>query len=199
MYVVDLMPGPLAALVYRWREQRAPESVGFDEAHGTETASFDWFGNYEPTRPTVVDEVLDALRIDWPRWTFVDLGSGKGRVLLVAARRPFARVVGIEASARLHQVARANLAAVGPTVAPVHLFHADVRDAPVPSGPLVLFLYNPFGADVLVDVLGRLGARPLLVVYVNPVHAAVVEQASFAQVARGRPGEVQHWRIYRRG
>jgi SAM-dependent methyltransferase len=40
---------------------------------------------------------------------FVDLGSGTGRVLFMAARRPFRRVVGIESDVRLSEIARANL------------------------------------------------------------------------------------------
>jgi SAM-dependent methyltransferase len=42
---------------------------------------------------------------------FVDIGSGKGRVVLAASRLPFGRVVGVEISESLNEVARSNLAA----------------------------------------------------------------------------------------
>jgi len=196
--LLDWIPWPFDELVERWRAERDPENVAFDVAHGTDTARFDWFGNYEPTHAAVVDEVLDALALDWSRWTFLDLGSGRGRVLLIAAQRPFKRVVGIEVAAGHHRAAHANVKAFGPTVAPVVLLHGDVQDQPLPDGPLALFLYNPFPDDVLERVLARVGTREAVVAYVRPIHAAVVEAAGFVEVARGREAIPQHWRVYRR-
>jgi len=196
--VLDWVPWPFDELVHKWRGEHDPENVAFDVKHGTSTSRFDWFGNYEPTHAAVVDEVLDALDLDWPRWTFVDLGSGKGRAVLIAAQRPFRRVVGIERSAGHHSTAHANVATFGPTAAPIALVHADVMEQPLPDGPLVLFLYNPFGDDVLERVLARAGTGEAAVAYVRPQHAAVVESAGFVEVAHGRDGAVQHWRAYRR-
>jgi hypothetical protein len=179
--------------------QRAPESVAWDEEWGTETARFD-LDNYEPTLPAVIDACLDALDVDLAKRTFVDLGSGKGRVVLQASRRPFLRVVGIEHHLALHEAAERNLAIVEGRripLAPVHLFHGDVRDHPLPEGPLAVFLYNPFGAHVLAGVLERLRARDVRLIYVNPVDEAIVEAAGWRVVREG--GEVKPWlwRIYR--
>src|SRR2546430_8863932 len=39
---------------------------------------------------------------------FIDFGSGKGRVLFVAAHYPFRKVIGVELSAKLNQIASSN-------------------------------------------------------------------------------------------
>src|SRR5207237_3599958 len=49
---------------------------------------------YQPTEPSLFHEMLNALNIDFREFTFIDLGSGKGRVLLMAANYPFRRIVG---------------------------------------------------------------------------------------------------------
>jgi predicted RNA methylase len=168
---------------------RDPAGLAFDRQHGTETRWLD-LGNYEPAPPEIVEQALDAVPVDPRGRTFVDLGSGKGRVVLLASRRPFARVVGIEHKASLHEVARRNQAAyersVG-VVSPIHLLCGDVADHPLPEGPLVVWLFNPFGADVLRPVIARLRDREVHLVYVYPVARSLVEAAGFGVVAEGGP------------
>src|SRR5438105_15577545 len=67
------------------------------------------YGIYRPTSWLVLHRLLRDLDVD-ERDVFVDIGSGMGRVVLMAARRPFKRVIGIERSAELVEVARMNLA-----------------------------------------------------------------------------------------
>ena len=64
---------------------------------------------YEPTDPKSFCAVLGNLRINYERFVFIDLGSGKGRALLMAAEFPFKEIVGIELSRQLHQVAQRNI------------------------------------------------------------------------------------------
>src|SRR5687768_17287549 len=114
-------------LLRRWRD---PEDDGrrFDVRYGTETCWFDLW-NYEPTPPRIVDEVLQALPIEPQALTFVDLGSGKGRVVLLASRYPFRAVVGIEHRAALHAAAERNrqiFERSGERRSPIHLLCGDV-------------------------------------------------------------------------
>ena len=76
--------------------------------------------------------------------------------------------------------------------------HADAAAYPLPEGPLVLFLANPFGAETMRRVLDRVVARPgsdeTVVVYFNPVHAEVfAEHPTLAVHAQG-----SDWVVYRR-
>ena len=89
-------------------------------------------------------------------YTFIDLGAGMGRAMLLAAEYPFRAVVGVELHPTLARIARGNLAkwrAAGRARAPVRFHCRDAAEFPLPPGPCVAFLFNPFGAPVLRRVL----------------------------------------------
>lgn len=175
-----------------------PDGARFDAEHGTETSWYD-LANYEPTPPAVLEAALDAVPRPLDGLTFVDLGSGKGRAVLLASRRPFRAVVGIEHREALHRVALRNFARFGAHCrCPVHLLCGDVADHPLPDGPLLLWLFNPFGADVVRACLARLSRRhEQWLVYVVPREAPTVVAAGFALVASGGPDDCP-WAVFRR-
>ena len=108
---------------------------------------------------------------------FVDYGSGKGRVVLVAARYPFKRVVGVEVSARLNRIAAANVRRTARRLAcaDVRLVTANAADYAVPPDATVFYLYNPFKHGVFRAVVDRIcdslaaAPRRVTIVYANPV------------------------------
>jgi tRNA1(Val) A37 N6-methylase TrmN6 len=78
-----------------------------------------------------------------PDDTFLDLGAGKGRaVFLAAARYPFKRVIGVELSKDLSDVARANIDRLRDQLIcqDVHIVNADVLDYEIPDDVTVVFL-----------------------------------------------------------
>jgi hypothetical protein len=129
--------------------------------------------------------VVRALGARLPAFAFVDVGSGKGLAVMQASRHPFREVVGIEMSPALHAIAEGNatrFAAAHPDAAPMRFVVGDASTAPLPDGPAVVYLYNPFDATVLAPFAARLArstsqGRELLVAYVNPVHRDVFEGA----------------------
>jgi len=64
---------------------------------------------YDPTQPTYLFWTFRNLPIEAREYSFVDFGSGKGRVLIAAAKHPFLQVVGVDHSRDLHQAATANM------------------------------------------------------------------------------------------
>ena len=139
---------------------------------------------YEPTPLRKFDRALGLLDLDPGRYHFVDFGSGKGRVLLLAARHPFREVVGVEVSRTLHDVAVANVAAFRSGRAdcpPIRCVCSDARDFEPPAGDLLAFFYNPFDAEVLAPVLDRVVAATmgagasLAIIYINPLHHRMIE------------------------
>ena len=132
---------------------------------------------YFGVAPSVLRQILDRLRLPYEQYTFIDLGSGKGRALLIASEYPFCAVAGVELSAELHAVAIANIARYqGSQRRCAHLtsVEADAAEFVFPAGPLVLYLWNPFEAPVLASVLANLEValfrepRPALLIYVQP-------------------------------
>jgi len=136
--------------------------------------------NYGGCQPSVVRHALDQVP-EPRRCAFVDLGCGKGRVLAVASEYPFRVIAGVELSPTLARVAEDNAATVAarhPGRTPITVRIGDATVVPLPDGPLVVFMYNPFGAEVMGRLVARLEAeagRELYVVYVNPVHGALLD------------------------
>ena len=190
--VADYVPTPLA---WRsWRARRAGRS--FDRRHGTDTqghvdvaalgvdeaiaAHAVW---YEPSSIPKAQCALRHLGVRHEEHDFLDVGSGKGLIPMLAARYPFRRVVGVEASRELHEVAVANLRlyeASGRSRVPVTLLNTDVLAYRFRETNHVVYLYNPFDDQVLRDFVARLLTVPpsmnVVVAYVNPVHRGVIEE-----------------------
>ena len=132
---------------------------------------------YSPADGEALRKAIRSLRIKYSEYTLVDLGSGKGKAVMVAANFPFRSVVGIEYSRLLNRVARANLENPNRPFTrshSVHIVHADAVHFPPPEGPLVVLLCDPFRGPVLRDMLQHLKSnieenpRPLKLIYMNP-------------------------------
>jgi tRNA1(Val) A37 N6-methylase TrmN6 len=126
---------------------------------------------------------------------FVDIGSGKGRLLMLARLMGYARVIGVEFSPILHAAALQNLAAFtgGQSATQIELFNMDATAYEIPEEDCVMFMFNPFHEPVLDDFLEHL--RPqlqnrrtaLYIVYVHPTARGIIESCGlFAKrAARG--------------
>lgn len=115
-----------------------------------------------------IQDALDGIPHDV---TFVDLGSGKGRALIVAARLGFKRVVGVEFAPALADISMRNLKITG-TQAEVIV--DDAGEWLPPTGPLCLYLYSPFSIEVMRKVADKIRNRcdETWIAYLNPTSAA---------------------------
>jgi len=187
----------------------------FDRAHGVETggihrlsrmtlvgASADQGSGYIACDPADFADAMQALPPPLDAYTFIDLGSGKGRALLLATAYPFRRIIGVEFSAELHHAAQANF-----TKRPdprVDLVLADCLTYAFPRDPLVLYLHNPFDEKLVQAVADRAmrawreTPRGFWVVYLNPRHAACWQASGWRNVARSgtRPAPRQTWMVF---
>lgn len=174
----------------------------FDREHDTDTSgtvsaeemrkrsnhpAFQHMTVYGGSQPSLVRTALSKLpHLD--RCTFVDLGCGKGRPLLVASEFPFRDIVGVELSADLARTARRNAEIVAeryPERSRVRVEEGDATEFRLPDGDLVVFLYNPFGAPLVAKVVQRVEEalirdphRRLFVVLYNPVNGALFDAST---------------------
>jgi SAM-dependent methyltransferase len=135
---------------------------------------------------------------------FVDIGSGKGRVLCCAARKPVRRVVGVELSAGLCREARDNAERLRGRRAPITVENtlADKYDY---ADTTVLFLFDPFGETTLRSALERIaegtGGRGLRIAYANPTNDAVFQEQPWLdgreRLSRDRTGWEHDVTFYR--
>jgi SAM-dependent methyltransferase len=142
---------------------------------------------YQPTEHRLFHEMLGNLPIDFREFTFIDLGSGKGRVLLMAADYPFRRIVGIELLPQLHRVAEDNICKYKSEARQcfeVESVCGDAREFAFPQEPIVLYLFNPLPQAGLEQVIANLehslqgNARPVYVIYHNPLLESVVARST---------------------
>lgn len=157
---------------------------------------------YQPTDPVLFQEMMASLPINFDGFTFVDLGSGKGRTLLMASEYPFRRVLGVELIAELHRAAEENIRDYrSPTqrCTSIKSILADAREFDLPEEPLVLFLFNPLPERALSEVLRRLGnslarvPRSVWVVYHNPLLENTLGASEFLEKASG----TEQYSVYR--
>jgi SAM-dependent methyltransferase len=154
---------------------------------------------YIGTPVTLIRRILRRLPADLREFTFVDFGSGKGRTLLVAARFPFKRIVGVEFGRELHDIAVRNIRACADPrqrCRDIQSVCADARRFEIPAGPCVLYLYRPFSGPVLAEVMERIASswrsapRRMYLVYVCPFSSDPFEALGFA---RRLPFAVPFW------
>jgi SAM-dependent methyltransferase len=135
--------------------------------------------SYAGSQPSIVRAALRQLP-SVEGHTFLDLGCGKGRALLVASEFPFKAIVGVELNPALATIAESNAEIIkqrepGRTCVRVSL--GDATTFPLPDGNLILFLYHPFDAQGMAKIVDNVEAalanqrREIIAIYGNPVHA----------------------------
>lgn len=187
-----------------WRDRKISVDAAFDRAAGADTGGVQHlyelsisgpngrFGvDHIASDPEDFERAIRALEIDPRDFTFVDLGSGKGRAVLMATRLPFKAIVGVEFASELHAIATANVARLlASERSRVTLVLGDASEATPPEGPLVVYMYHPFGPEVMKKVASTLRAaaqtRPIYIVYVNPVHGDVLDDAGWRRKTFGQ-------------
>ena len=115
---------------------------------------------------------------------FYDLGSGKGRILCVMAQQPFKKVVGVELFEHLCEAARKNAQYMRRRKAPIEIVCDDVTRADISDGT-VYFMFNPFGADTMREVIANIkrslssNPRDIIIIYYNPVHEDILKSCTW--------------------
>ena len=150
----------------------------FDRRHGVTTHAVMFLSQLDATRTSeayahathyeaVPVKELRAMLASLPDGvvatsTFVDVGAGMGRAVMIASEYPFKQVVGIELSPALFEIARENLARahdLSTRCRDVRLVRGDARRRRFPGGTLAVFLFNPFDGDALRETIERIRRR----------------------------------------
>lgn len=161
---------------------------------------------YFPTEPWLFEEIMQAIPIQFEDFTFVDLGSGKGRALMMAAPYGFRRILGVEFMPEWHRIAQENIrkftehcAAGNKPALAIESVCMDARDFELPAGPLVVYFFNAFPEPVLAEVLERLqrswqeNHRPVFVAYRYPEFEQLLHKSGWLEKIAG----TEQWALYR--
>jgi SAM-dependent methyltransferase len=189
--------------------QKALVDSAYDGTNGTDTggiqriASLTVLGSNAPfaidhiaSDPADFHPAMTMVDISLESATFLDLGAGKGRAMLLAADYPFHRVIGVEFAQELYEKAQENIPRAGddPRLA---IIHGDATETVFPEGPLVIFMFNPFDAPIVRQVAEnalasyRIDPRPMRILYSNPRCDDDVRRAGWTMV-----NEIPGHRLY---
>lgn len=181
----------------RLRQRYGDADYDWDHRVNTTSAAVGWrdrllgifHSPYQPTDPSLFHEMLESFHqmagVDYRDLTFVDLGSGKGRTLLMASDYPFRRIVGVELLPSLHEIAQENLRqyhAGSQQCFAIESTCADATNVPLPEDPLLIYLFNPFPEHGLRSFVRNLeqslavDPRPVYLLYHNPLMEHVLTQ-----------------------
>jgi SAM-dependent methyltransferase len=150
---------------------------------------------YTPSPWRELQRVLPPSEVG-PDDVFADLGCGMGRIVLLAARYPMKRVVGVELSEDLARVARENVGNAQGRLATrdIEIVQADVLEYELPDDVTIVYLFNPFTGDIFEQALQSILAsldrrgRRLRMVYRHPVeHERIMATGRVRLVRRYEP------------
>jgi SAM-dependent methyltransferase len=193
----------LASQTSAWRDRRFDARFGLDTCSAREELVDEFVhrrtaGNalhYEATSAALFRRIIRHSRANPQEFTFVDLGAGKGRLLLLAAEAGFASVVGVEIDPGLCRVAVANIErwSAGRSSRAPEIIEGDARDMRYPLGDLFVFLFNPFTGplfELVAERLARLAREPqrrVIIVYHHDVCSSELERTGAFKRVRVRP------------
>jgi predicted RNA methylase len=103
--------------------------------------------DYQATSPEVFDKIMRSVGCLTAPFTFIDVGCGKGRVLLMAAQHSFKRVIGVEFNSELVRIAEMNVAKFqsrSDCQNRVDVVCEDAAQYQFPDENAVIFFFNPF-------------------------------------------------------
>ena len=143
---------------------------------------------YAGSDPKATKELFADFKINYKDFVFVDLGSGKGRVLFIASDYPYKKIIGVEFAEELNETAQKNIKKFNSKTRKcddIEAIYADVTKFEIPDEPLVFFLFNPFGVKVLKEILQNIekslqnSPREIYIFYLAPFHRQIFDESEF--------------------
>lgn len=195
----------LLAIIYEFLRDSIPDrrrqrygDIDYDWDHRVNTtgAALPWrtrllglFNSiYQPISPQQFREIMSALAAhlapdtDFSQLTFIDIGAGKGRALLLASEFAFRRIIGVELLPELVEIARENAREFERrgVRCGIELVCEDATNFDFPAEPAVVFLFNPLPGAALQTLIQNLerslhrNPRSVYVAYANPTFEQII-------------------------
>lgn len=170
----------------RWTGLKDLDVLGGNKEHGV---------HYQPTQARKLRELFKKLALP-TTYPFLDLGCGKGRVLMLAAEHGFRQLIGVDFSQDLCRVATSNLSRYlkkSRSVADYQIVHADAATYTISDSVCTIFMNNPFDAVVMRPVIELIKdslkrhPRKIYIIYVHPLCRYLFDNSEmFAVIAQHR-------------
>jgi SAM-dependent methyltransferase len=145
---------------------------------------------YEAVSFFMLEKLLTAFRKLSNLTSLIDLGCGKGRVLMVAPHFDFVNITGIDFAKELCEAAAFQMKTKTeqfPTIT-WKILNQDIQTYKVTQDDCVFFMFNPFDQDVLRNFLERVNQsctkfpRPVYFLYASPRFLKILLDDGYAVV-----------------
>ncbi|CAN5484021.1 hypothetical protein BH09BAC3_BH09BAC3_33990 [soil metagenome] len=147
---------------------------------------------YPANEPSLhlVFRFLGNRKVDFTKFTFIDLGCGKGKPLLIASSYPLKSIVGVEASVSTSKIAGENISKyknVKQKCSDITVQNADIFQYLLPEENLIILLSNPFDRDSplytellnKIEAHGSLTGKKIFIIYYCPESIALFDYCKF--------------------
>ncbi|MEJ0094620.1 MAG: class I SAM-dependent methyltransferase [Methylocella sp.] len=168
----------------------------FDKIYGVDTSgtfppdliqtsgvSTGFINCYLATTPSITRRALASLP-DIEAYTFVDIGCGKGRALIVASEFPFTDIIGLELSPELAKIAQSNIDKIQrqfPDRPLIRVIEGNALEHMVLSGKVVFNIFHSFGPELMTELIHKIESalgstlEHVFFIYQNPVWGNVLD------------------------
>lgn len=171
-------------------------TTGYDELRDLKKQDIDITHStmYMPASYNILEILLKRLKEIPGNDCLLDIGCGKGRVLIVAAHMGFKNLIGVEISEKFCNTTKENIAAhkIEPGNTAFKVIHEDASSFIIPDEVTTVFLYNPFDAVVMRHVVEHINdslqrkPRDLYIAYMNPQEKSLFSSAGFTEIFHHR-------------
>ncbi|MEO9144348.1 MAG: class I SAM-dependent methyltransferase [Ginsengibacter sp.] len=158
---------------------------------------------YQASNYYMIEKAFGYLKKENVINNIIDFGSGKGRIMVVAANFGFKKITGIDFSESLCREAEANIEKIKASF-PATYFKVVCGDAfsyAPDNDDNVFFFFNPFDEIIMLQVVKNIlysikqNPRKVLIVYLNPLYKEIFLSAGFEEEYSFRKMEYQEFSI----
>lgn len=167
-------------------------TTGYDELNELKKQGIDitHASMYMPANYYMLEKLLQELRSKPNNDCLLDIGCGKGRVLIIAAHWGFSKLYGVELSPSFCEVTKANIAVQQKSLPEVafRIIQQNASNFIIPDEVSTIFLYNPFDAVIMKHVVEHITdslqrkPRTLYIAYMNPLEKNLFLAAGFKEI-----------------
>jgi hypothetical protein len=125
-------------------------------------------------------QTLRELNLEYQQFTFVDIGAGKGKAIMLASTFPFKKIIGVEFSEDLYIISKKNLLCFPKKESKcgsIEILCMDALEFDLPNVPLIICVNNPFVRQLMSEFVDKVeksfqkNPRRIIIIYFNPLYA----------------------------
>lgn len=188
---------PILALFVTYYEIRGERkyhihTIGEDELKGLKEKGIDISHAtiYMPVNYYVLEHLMQEIVKYGGNKTFLDIGCGKGRVMIVAADYGFEQITGIDFSKKFCEETDTTIHLYSQKNPAVHftIINCDALGFEIPKEITTIFLFNPFDEVIMSSVVSHIirsqqhDPRTIWVMYANPQHKSLFLNNGFVEI-----------------